>query len=55
TKKGPRYDVPSNFDEFVPDESDDDQYSYAPGGFYLPSSKKTKMNYFVEEVDEKKF
>ncbi|GIX80500.1 uncharacterized protein CDAR_530641 [Caerostris darwini] len=54
TKKGPRYDVPSNFDEFVPDESDDDQYSYAPGGFYLPSSKKTKMNYFIEEVDDRR-
>ncbi|GFR09696.1 uncharacterized protein TNCT_65261 [Trichonephila clavata] len=52
SNKLPRYDVPSGFKDFVPDESTEDKYSYSPGGFYLPSSKKTKMNYFVEEVKE---
>ncbi|GFT18750.1 uncharacterized protein NPIL_331401 [Nephila pilipes] len=52
SNKLPRYDVPSGFDDFVPDDNIEDKYSYAPGGFYLPSSKKSKINYFVEEVKE---
>ncbi|KAF8795448.1 hypothetical protein HNY73_003293 [Argiope bruennichi] len=50
--KSPRIVIPSGFDDFIPNESDDDRYSYAPGGFYLPSSKKSKINYFIEEVKE---
>lgn len=52
SNKSPRIVIPSGFEDFVPDEIDDDRYSYAPGGFYLPSSKKAKFNYFVEEVKD---
>ncbi|GBN70341.1 hypothetical protein AVEN_20852-1 [Araneus ventricosus] len=52
SSKSSRIEVPSGFDDFIPDESDDDRYSYAPGGFYLPSSKKSKLNYFIEEVKD---
>ncbi|GFT18749.1 uncharacterized protein NPIL_331391 [Nephila pilipes] len=42
---------PSDLDDFQPDRSVEDKYSYSPGGFYVPQEKKGKMNYFVEEVD----
>ncbi|GFT18745.1 uncharacterized protein NPIL_331371 [Nephila pilipes] len=33
------------------DRSNEENYSYSPGGFYIPSEKKEKQNYFVEELD----
>ncbi|GFY38012.1 uncharacterized protein TNIN_477481 [Trichonephila inaurata madagascariensis] len=45
------YHDPSELDDFLPDRSIEDKYSYSPGGFYVPREKKAKLNYFVEEVE----
>ncbi|GIX97185.1 uncharacterized protein CEXT_332891 [Caerostris extrusa] len=47
---GLKYDTSTDLDDFIPDRSTSDKYSYSPGGFYIPQEKKAKMNYFVEEV-----
>ncbi|GFY38014.1 hypothetical protein TNIN_477501 [Trichonephila inaurata madagascariensis] len=41
-----------NFSSFE-ERNIEDKYSYSPGGFYVPSAKKVKLNYFVEELDAK--
>ncbi|GFV01433.1 uncharacterized protein TNCV_2960271 [Trichonephila clavipes] len=45
------YHDPSELDDFLPDRSIEDKYSYSPGGFYVPREKKAKLDYFVEEVE----
>ncbi|GFR09703.1 hypothetical protein TNCT_65301 [Trichonephila clavata] len=41
-----------NFSSFE-ERNIEDKYSYSPGGFYVPSAKKVRLNYFVEELDAK--
>ncbi|GBN50310.1 hypothetical protein AVEN_163911-1 [Araneus ventricosus] len=45
-----RHEILSEMDDFLPDRSVDDKYSYSPGGFYVPQERKAKLNYHFEEV-----
>ncbi|GFR09698.1 uncharacterized protein TNCT_65271 [Trichonephila clavata] len=45
------YRDPSELDDFLPDRSIEDKYSYSPGGLYVPREKEAKLNYFVEEIE----
>ncbi|GBN34937.1 hypothetical protein AVEN_245445-1 [Araneus ventricosus] len=45
-----KYAILSVLDDFVPDRTVDDKYSYSPGGFYIPQEREAKLNYHFEEV-----
>ncbi|GBN88060.1 hypothetical protein AVEN_4572-1 [Araneus ventricosus] len=45
-----KYAILSELDDFVPDRTVDDKYSYSPGGFYIPQEREAKLNYHFQEV-----
>ncbi|KAF8795446.1 hypothetical protein HNY73_003291 [Argiope bruennichi] len=47
-----KYAVLSELDDFIPDRTVDDKYSYSPGGFYIPHEREAKLNYHFEEVTD---
>ncbi|GBO32366.1 hypothetical protein AVEN_81752-1 [Araneus ventricosus] len=50
SKDSLKYDILSELDDFVPDRTVDDKYSYSHGGFYIPHERESKLNYHLEEV-----
>ncbi|GBO28423.1 hypothetical protein AVEN_172904-1 [Araneus ventricosus] len=47
-----KYAILSELDDFLPDRTVDDKYSYSPGGFYIPQEREAKLNYHFEEVSD---
>ncbi|GBN79810.1 hypothetical protein AVEN_273042-1 [Araneus ventricosus] len=45
-----KYAILSELDDFVPDRTVNDKYSYSHGGFYIPHEREGKLNYHLEEV-----
>ncbi|GBN50312.1 hypothetical protein AVEN_163912-1 [Araneus ventricosus] len=45
-----KFAILSELDDFIPDRTVEDKYSYSPGGFYIPHEREAKLNYHFAEV-----